>query len=290
MSFERGGRSSLDYEPIDYPGSCLRFRGPAVPLDAPHLLCLGGTETFGRFVDVPFTAQLADITGRPVANMGVLNAGLDLLTSDPAIVAAQACADAIVLQITGAQNISNDFYSVHPRRNDRFIEASADLRTLYGDVDFTEFHFVRHMLTHLRGKSKTRFASVLAELRQTWVARMTTFLTEAAVPVHLLWIGNSDPDRAPAGGQSLGADPLFVTRAMLETAGALASSTTMVVLDEGAGTPSTRGMTFGPMEEAAARLLPGPDLHAEAAHRLATFFPARGKRKGRPNQQRSGAA
>jgi hypothetical protein len=57
----------------------------------------------------------------------------------------------------GAQNLSNRLYTVHPRRNDRFLRASGILRTIYRDVDFTEFHFTRHMLDHLRCLSEDRF-------------------------------------------------------------------------------------------------------------------------------------
>jgi len=84
-----------------------------------------------------------------VVNLGVLNAGLDVLSSDPAIVAALGQAEAAVLQITSAHNMTNRFYKVHPRRNDRFLKASSVLRTIYPEVDFTEFHFTRHLLSHL---------------------------------------------------------------------------------------------------------------------------------------------
>ena len=78
-----------------------------------------------------------------------------------------ACANAqvTVIQILGAHNMSNRFYTVHPRRNDRFLRASPMLRGIYHDVDFTEFNFTRHMLSRLREISEERFALVVEELK-----------------------------------------------------------------------------------------------------------------------------
>jgi hypothetical protein len=267
MSFEHRGPMPLDYRPVVYPGSVLRFRGPGNGMVRPYVLCLGGSETFGRFVHAPFAAQLDTSLPLDVVNMGVMNAGLDVLLGDPAILSAQEGASAVVLQITGAQNMTNRFYSVHPRRNDRFIRATNMLRTIYRDVDFTEFHFTRHLLTHLRGLSPDRFAVVVTELRAAWVARMSGYLRATAAPVHLLWLARRHPDE-PGCAHALGHDPLFVTREMLETVSAHAASVTIVAPDVGKQTTTTRGMFFAAREEAAARALPGPDLHDLAAERL----------------------
>ncbi len=60
-----------------------------------------------------------------------------------------------VIQVMGAHNMSNRFYAVHPRRNDRFLRASLGCcKTIYPEVDFTEFNFTRHMLTALATHSR----------------------------------------------------------------------------------------------------------------------------------------
>jgi hypothetical protein len=125
--------------------------------------------------------------------MGVAGGGLDVVLNDGAIAMASGRATAIVLQIPGAQNLSNRLYTVHPRRNDRFLRASGILRTIYRDVDFTEFHFTRHMLDHLRRLSEDRFDIVRNELRVAWMARMQRVLSQARVPVHLLWLACRPP-------------------------------------------------------------------------------------------------
>ena len=172
MSFEQRGRMPLDYQPVALPGSALRFRGPLETNPGPAVVCIGGSETFGRFIHAPFPAQLDDALPLPVLNLGVVNAGLDVMASDPAIAGAVAEADAVVLQITSAHNMTNRFYTVHPRRNDRFVTASTMLRTIYPQVDFTEFHFTRHLLKHLMAASEDRFEIVRTELEAAWIARM----------------------------------------------------------------------------------------------------------------------
>jgi hypothetical protein len=267
MSFQRQGAPTLDYQPVRYPGSVLRFRGPACDVTAPHVLCLGGTETFGRFIAEPYPVLLAASLGRPVTNMGVSGAGLDVAQGDGAIQAAASTAAAIVLQVTGAQGLSNRLYTVHPRRNDRFVKASDILRTIYRDVDFTEFHFTRHMLDHLKAVSTDRFEVVRDELQAAWQMRMLRFLEAVTVPVHLLWLGRRDP-HTPEPEHGLGEEPLFVTREMLTRVAAKAASLTVVEAEPEHAEPAKQGMVYAAGEAAAARSVPGPLAHRAACERL----------------------
>ncbi|MCU4655070.1 DUF6473 family protein [Roseibacterium sp. SDUM158016] len=267
MSFEKRAAMPLDYGLVTYPGSVLRFRGPVADLAPGHVLCLGGAETFGRFVSAPWPTQLAARLGVRVTNMGVPAAGLDVIASDPAVAAAAETARAIVLQVPGAQNLSNRFYSVHPRRNDRFVKASSMLHTIYRDVDFTEFHFTRHLLSHLKATSPERFGILRHELQMAWRARMAAYLEAAKVPVHLLWLARRAPEtEEPATG--FGPDPLFVTREMIDDVAKGAASLTVVADPARRGDGPARGMFFARREEAAARALPGVEAHEAACAAL----------------------
>jgi hypothetical protein len=84
MSFETRNAFAPDHPTVNYPGSSLRFRAPAGDPTQPHVLCLGGTETFGRFVDNPYPGCWPMIA-MPVINMGVAGGGLDVLLNDTAI-------------------------------------------------------------------------------------------------------------------------------------------------------------------------------------------------------------
>lgn len=266
MSIEQRGRLPLDYQPVALPGSALRFRGPLATDREPSVVCIGGSETFGRFINAPFPAQLDDACPGTVLNLGVMNAGLDVLLTDPAILAALDEAEAVVFQIISAHNMSNRFYTVHPRRNDRFLTASTMLRTIYPQVDFTEFNFTRHMLTHLHDLSADRFEILRSELESAWLARMIRFLNQTVAPVHLLWLSNRTPEQSDTDDMSV--DPLFVTSDMLEQVAERAASLTIVTPDQASGSDDLQGKFFGPREEAAARLLPGPKLHDYATDKL----------------------
>jgi len=268
MSFQNTGHGPLDYQPCRYDGSSMTFRGPKAEIAGGHVLCLGGTETFGKFAPEPFPVLLEKRLNRPVVNMGAVNAGVDLVLHDPAIRAAINTAGAVVLQVPGAANLSNRFFTVHPRRNDRFVKASTRLRTIYRCVDFTEFHFTRHMLHRLHDRSADRFAIVVEELRAAWQARMFRLLEGIEAPVHLLWLSRRAPSDETSLQDAPGSDPLFVTEEMLTELKPLCASVNICLQTRDRRNPAARGLFFGRGEEAAARLMPGPEDHDRVAAML----------------------
>ncbi|MEM9755605.1 MAG: DUF6473 family protein [Pseudomonadota bacterium] len=268
MSIETPADAPLDYRSVSYPGSMVEFRGPAADLTQRQVVCVGGSETFGRFVAHPFAQILSVLLNRPVANLGAMNVGLELILHDAAIGTALGRADHVVLQITGAHMMTNRFYRVHPRRNDRFLRASSALSTVFRSTDFTEFHFVRHMLSVLAEESADRFEIVVRELQEAWVARMSALITRVAAPVHLLWIGPHGPAEDGFHLES-GTDPLFVTASMVAKVATNAASLTVCDANADELSNPTQGKVFRAREAAAARLLPGPAQHDRAAEILA---------------------
>lgn len=193
-----------------YENSRLEVRGPLRVPAGRYVACVGGTETFGAELVEPFPALLERQTGLTCLNLGTRHAGPGALLDDTALLSICNGAVQVVLETTGAAGLSNRFYTVHPRRNDRFLSASETLRALYPEVDFTEFCFVRHLLGALRDLGETRFTTVRAELRTAWSMRMRVLIDRIAAPVILLTM----PSRVGCG--SLGEDPLFVDRPMIE--------------------------------------------------------------------------
>lgn len=267
MSVHGGGHGSLEYYPCRYGNSRVLFRGPRRQLDGSYVAFLGGTETYGRFVEQPFPELLETRIKLACANFGVVNAGVDIYLNDPSVMDLISGAEAKVVQIMGAQNLSNRFYSVHPRRNDRFLRASDRLMTLYPEIDFTEFHFVRHMLGRLAEASSDRYAEVLTELRTAWTARMKHLLTQLRGDIVLLWFADHPvPVETPA---TLEGDPLFVNRDMIETLRPRVSHVIEVVASDAARIEGTRGMVFSDFEACAAEELMGPLAHQEVSAALA---------------------
>ena len=82
MAYAYPRDGALDYFPCRYGNSRLMFRGPRRDLDAPYAVVLGGTEVYGKFVPRPFLDLLEERLGRPVVNLGCVNAGLDAFLND----------------------------------------------------------------------------------------------------------------------------------------------------------------------------------------------------------------
>lgn len=267
MSYDVLGASALNYAPCRYGNSRILFRGPQRRLDGQYIAFLGGTETYGKFIEAPFPALVESHLGLNCVNFGVPNAGLDVFAHEGFLLDACNGAKITVLQIVGAHNMSNRFYTVHPRRNDRFVTASPILASVYPEVDFTEFNFTRHMLNMLYGVSQERFRVVVDELRQAWSARMKFVLRRMRGPAVLVWFADhapfeETPLHAPPSEVS---DPLFVTRQMIEGVTAYAASYIEVVASPRALEAGTQGMVFSEMETPAARKMMGPRAHEEAA-------------------------
>lgn len=253
-----GERGEIDYRPCRYGESRSWFRGPATPLDAPYIAVIGGSEVYGRYVGEPFAGRLAGRTGRRIVNLGIVNGGIDAFLRDPALMAIVVGAETVIVQVLGAHNLSNRYYAVHPRRNDRFLQQSGMMTRLYRDVDFSEFAFTRHLLITLRRKCPDRFAEIEAELRIAWRARMQELLAEIPGTIVLLAVQDGH-DRG------LGAEPLFVTAEMIAGVSAGVACVVHSDVSDLMNEPTLTRMVFPEKERiAAARMLP-PAAHERVA-------------------------
>jgi len=275
---ERGGpmkheeivTGDLSYSPCRYGQSRMLFRGPRKRLDAPYLAFLGGTETYGKFIEKPFPALVEKSMRQSCVNFGCVNGGIDAFVSDPTVMEICADAELTVVQVMGANNLSNRFYSVHPRRNDRFLRASTVLQAIYPDVDFSEFSFTRHMLGALHTKSLERFETVVGEVREAWIARMKTLLSQIGDRVILMWFSEdkmSDEHWADKPNQ-LQTDPLFITASMIDQLRPLIKDVVVINPSDQAIAQGTKGMYYPPSQEKAASEMMGVACHEEAARAL----------------------
>lgn len=267
MAYAFPGDGALDYFPCRYGNSRLLFRGPRRDIERAYVAVLGGSETYGKFVPDPFPDLIERGLGLPVANLGCMNAGPDVFLHEESVtlIAARACVT--VVQLLGAQNLSNRYYAVHPRRNDRFLGATPLLRAIFPRVDFTEFNFTRHMLRALQHSSADRFDVVAEELRAAWVARMKQLLARLTGPTILLWMSDHAPP-SPTRGVELGAAPLLVDAEMVAAIRPFAPGYVQVISSAQARAEGVQGMAFGPLEAPAAALVPGPLAHHEVAEAL----------------------
>ncbi|RBI75812.1 hypothetical protein DQW77_05490 [Roseovarius sp. TE539] len=267
MTYEKMGETTLDYMPCRYGDCRLLFRGPKRTLNGGFAAFLGGTETYGKYISRPFPALVEARTGLSCVNFGWPNAGVDVFLNEPDLLRMAGAARVVVLQVPCAQNLANRYYAVHPRRNDRFVEARTDLRGLFPEVDFTEFHFTRHMLSRLRRISYRRYMTLRQELQAVWLERMHELLGRIDPPVVLLWFSAHPPGRA-ADRPDLEADPALVTDGMINALRGQVLQVLDVTVSADALAQGTEGMIFSQLEVQAAGGVMNPAAHEEAAEAL----------------------
>lgn len=270
MKYDRITRGSLDYCFYRYGRSKTLFRGPRPDLARPHCIFFGGNETFGKFVEYPFTRLLQRQLDMPCANFAALNAGVEMVLADPSLLLATGSAKVSVVAISGAHNLSNRFYSVHPRHNDRFIKPSKMLTNLFRDVEFTDIHYTKHLLTTLAEADAIRFGIVIDELKTAWLSRMRTFLERIEGRIVLLWMSNTPPDEAGREPTvtDLSREPLFIDQSMMDALSPLATKVVECVASKAARKAGMDGMMFSTGERGAASQMPGPAFHVEVAEKL----------------------
>lgn len=157
--------------------------GPVLPqsseilMEGRHhaLLLIGSRGTGG--LSARLARRVLDRLVAPVAQIE----GVDYHLADRALADAAAQAHAFALVLPPLGNLNNPYYSVHPRRNDRFLAARAPLKTLFPEVDFTPMAFTGHALGTLAATCPERFAEVRHGLMAVWLDRMQTLL--ARLPV-----------------------------------------------------------------------------------------------------------
>lgn len=257
----------LDYGLTRCDGTRLRIRGPLPDLDAPFVAMLGGTETFGKYVRDPFPSLVAEWSGLPVANLGIAHAGLSIFSEEMGLLDIASRARIVVLQVLGAQNMSNRLYSVHSRRNDRFLGVSPALRDIFPKVDFAEINFTGHLLKTLSRQSPAAFDVLVDELRWAWIQRMRRIVGIIRSDVVLLWVSDRRPEETR--GRITECEPLFVDRAMLDEIRPDVAGLVEVAVPRSG---DLEEKIYPKREREAARWLPGPADHARIAEALTTHL------------------
>jgi hypothetical protein len=135
-------------------------------------------------------------------------------------------------------------------------------------VDFTGFHFDRHMLQALYAVDPLRFAPLADKLRIAWVARTAEMIRRLPGPVVLRWTTSHAP---PTPGAT--ADPsvsaVLVDSGMIQSLRGLVAHHVEVVSSSKARAEGVSGIIFIPPYQGAASERPGPAVHRKIAAALA---------------------
>ncbi len=272
MSYCGRDSGKLSYEMCRYGASRLVFRGPAPDLEAPYIAFIGTTETQAPFLPRPYSEITAEFCESGCANLGLRNSGPDAFLGDQDVLRVACRAEVVVIELMGAINLSNRFYKVHPRRNDRFTRPLDPLLRMVPNFEMTDVHFTGHLLAELRRIAPEVQPVVLAELQACWVERMSALIATFEAPVHLLWTqpeeGNAATlDRTP------GVDLSMVRQIARGAASVTRVRPSAVAIEQGA-----KEMVFAPMQAAAAATMLSAQTHREIA---ATLGHAIGSKRSR---------
>ncbi|MEO0990880.1 MAG: DUF6473 family protein [Pseudomonadota bacterium] len=271
MAFHAVADGGLEYAQFSYGRSKLRFRGPARALRPGRVVMIGSSEVFGKFIPKPLPDLLEIAQDRQVVNLGCMHASPEAFLKDPILQEVCQGARCAMVQVMGAQNLSNPYFNVHPRRNDRFLHASADLRALYPGLDLTDIHFTGHLLRTLRRIGPGKFGRVVEAMRHSWSAHMHSLLDALDSPIILFWIASEAP-RSGNTAQPIRPEPAtypaFISREMLDDLAGRVDAYVEVVASKDALDQGTKGMLFSPLEAASAANFLGPAVHIEAAEAL----------------------
>ncbi|NIY71736.1 hypothetical protein HCZ30_04715 [Marivivens donghaensis] len=241
----------IDYELCHYGHSRLHFRGPKREPSEPYVAFLGGSNTFGRYIDEPFPELLEANTGVACVNLGVVGASVGAFAQDPSVIDVCRGATVTVIEACNFTHLSNRFYRVHPRRNERLIHASDSLRALCPSVDFTEYTFVWQLLRAVEASGPECAEAVQQEIAEAWRARMRSLIDAVGRQVVLL----CPSDFAETGSVSGNA---------LESLRPFASSIVEIAPVE----VGTRGMIVPDGQGGIAKTLMNAKGHCEAADAL----------------------
>lgn len=265
----------FDYQVYRFGEKQQLYRGPVPDLRGRYIAYLGATATFGRFVERPFAQVVAEETGLAALNLGADGAGPGFFLQDADVLQLVEGAALCVLEVMGADAISNRMYSVRPRRNARLHTVSDLLRGIYPELDLDDIGQVSRLLAVLSQVDEQRFRLVENEIKNAWIGRTLTLIGTLTVPVILLWLSERQPGEAvmdEAEPHFLKA-PHFVDAAMVEAATTAADGYAECVSAEGLPQDLTRSGEPVLFRASGQPILanlryPSPEMHARAAERL----------------------
>ncbi|MEM7424271.1 MAG: DUF6473 family protein [Pseudomonadota bacterium] len=208
----------FDYNVYRFGRSRQLFRGPQPDLRGRYLAFLGGSSTFGRYVDAPFPSLVGEDSGVNVANLGADGAGPGFFMNDPEVMNVASDASLTIVQVMCTAANSNRRFLVRPRRNIRLQAVSVLLTGIYPEVDFGAFAYTKAMLKFLHNQDRARFRLVVNEMRNAWIGRMQSLLSSIETKTLLFWFSERDPDdhTTDSDDPTDMKYPLFVDQAMID--------------------------------------------------------------------------
>lgn len=274
--YQKSDQAFINYHGYEWGRLNQLYRGPRPDLSRPYVACIGGGQTFGRYVDHPFPELLSREIGMTVANLGTPNAGPGFFLRDSVALEAASKAEVCIVQVMSARALSNRLFKVQLNSAAQIETVSKALESLFPHVDFETFTYAHNMLNQLSENDPDSFLAVEAELRAAWVARTRSLLQSIQTKRILFWFSERAPDdkSEPDSKGSMLSYPQFVDQEMLDAAAPL--------VDEIVYCVSSRGYPHSLLKDGETVLqtpfgmpvrenlfYPSPEMHIDAAKALA---------------------
>ncbi|QIE54663.1 hypothetical protein G5B40_03930 [Pikeienuella piscinae] len=273
--YQKPDQALIDYKGYKWGRLNQVYRGPKPDLSRPYIACIGAAQTFGRYVERPFPALLAEELDIQVANFGAASAGPGFFLRDAAVIEAASSAELCVIQVMSARSLSNRLFKVQLSRNAQIEAVSKSLEALFPHIDFETFTYAHNMLNQIAEEDPDKFVAVEAELKAAWVARTRVLLQSIQTRRVLFWFSERETDEEVSGGAAGQAlkYPQFVDQEMMDAVAPLVDRVVRCVTSTGMPQSLLRDgeavlhTPFGlPVSEN--RYYPSPEMHAEAAKAL----------------------
>jgi hypothetical protein len=202
-------RPYFDYDLFTIEGiNNTSFRGPAFDQSKPYVACMGAAQTFGRFVDRPYPAILAERFGSQFVNLGVGAAG-PLWFDAPQYIDLANQAKFVIVQVLSGRSESNSLFD-NSSTGGLMGVRKADKRLMRFEEFLTEL---------METESRDRVKEIILETRASYLHNMMNLLQHIYRPKIFFWFSRRSPDYKEGFGtpwELLGEYPQLVNQAMVD--------------------------------------------------------------------------
>jgi hypothetical protein len=261
----------IDYEIYELAAVDGGFRGPPVSSDV-YVACLGGAQTFGRFVQTPFPRLISHSLRIETLNLGRGGVGPSFYLSNPRLLEYTNRARMVIFQVLSGRSQSNSLFRITGNGMRGMNLANGR------EMSAPEFY------TWLMARDSQLARMIVEETRENYLSAMMQLLDAITPPKILLWFSVRGPNyeeylELPLG-RLWGEFPHFVNQAMVDEMRSRADIYVECVSRRGLPQPifdrignptSFKGFSLSPSEVVMMtrnRYYPSPEMHEDAAQML----------------------
>jgi len=266
----RGYYQKLDWEVIDYDvyrlgGMPEWLRGPKSKhlKKGEYIVCVGASQTFGRFCEKPYPQLLEEILNIEVLNLGIGGVGPSFFLRREELLEYINNSKLAVIQVLSGRSADNSLFRL-TEGGFRVIRVS-DGKELRPGTAYKE----------LLEENIDLCKKAVAETRRNWVNDYKNLLEKIKVPVILFWFSVREPDyieRYTTGVYSLfGKFPHLVNQSMINEIKKYSEDYVECVSKKGLPQPLISRFTGKPVVVSGNKknyYYPSPEMHMEAADLL----------------------